>query len=92
MIQQIWIPSASTVTNTICAFRVIAFFEFMNWAGSALGRILTKTQIGDINICGRILSVGTKPYEATTKKARQPACSWATGSRSSSSKKTKAAA
>jgi adenine-specific DNA-methyltransferase len=43
-------------------------FEFENWAVIALGGVPNKVQVGDMGIDGRIFPVGTKPYDATTKK------------------------
>ena len=45
-------------------------FEFENWAVIALGGIPNKTQVDDMGIDGRIFPVGTKPYDAETKKGQ----------------------
>ena len=55
---------------TEAKLRAIPPFEFENWAVIALGGIPNKTQVGDMGIDGRIFPVGTKPYDAETKKGQ----------------------
>ena len=47
-----------------------AFQQFENWAVIALGGIPNKVQVGDMGIDGRIFPVGSKPYDAETKKGQ----------------------
>ncbi len=53
---------------TLEKLRQLPHFEFENWAVIALGGIPNKVQVGDMGIDGRIFPVGTKPYDAETKK------------------------
>ena len=53
---------------TLSRLRAIPPFEFENWAVIALGGIPNNVQVGDMGIDGRIVPVGTKPYDATTKQ------------------------
>ena len=55
---------------TLDKLRAIPPFEFENWAVIALGGIPNTVQVGDMGIDGRIFPVGTKPYDAETKKGQ----------------------
>ncbi len=55
---------------TLEKLRALPHFEFENWAVIALGGIPNKVQVGDMGIDGRIFPVGTKPYDAETKKGQ----------------------
>lgn len=55
---------------TIDKLRAIPPFEFENWAVIALGGIPNKAQVGDMGIDGRIFPVGSRPYDAETRKGQ----------------------
>jgi hypothetical protein len=70
--EKMWLAGKGFVVRdlpwTIAKLKAIPPFEFEKWAVIALGGIPNKVQVGDMGIDGRIFPVGTKPYDATTKK------------------------
>lgn len=70
--EKMWLAGKGFVVRdlpwTIAKLKAIPPFEFEKWAVIALGGVPNKTQVGDMGIDGRIFPVGTKPYDATTKK------------------------
>jgi DNA modification methylase len=70
--EKMWLAGKGFVIRdlpwTIDKLKALPPFEFEKWAVIALGGVPNKTQVGDMGIDGRIFPVGTKPYDATTKK------------------------